>query len=79
MRIQLPDYDEFQRYDLGAEPVLSQIPHKVYADFHNPPMQTLKRNLFIVGIQKRLFRELGISLKTMKGRFRAGKDVWQRI
>ena len=35
MYIQLPDYD-FQGYDLGAGGVLSQIPHKIYANFHKP-------------------------------------------
>ena len=37
MYIQLPDYDDFQCYDLGVGGVLSPLAHKIYANFHNPP------------------------------------------
>ena len=43
---QLPDYDEFRRYDPGIDTDLSQIDENVYANFHMPSRQTLKRHLW---------------------------------
>ena len=42
MHSQLPDYDDFQGYDMGAETVLSQIAQKIYAKYHKPSRRTLK-------------------------------------
>ena len=47
MYIELPDYDDFQCYDLGVGGILSQIAHKIYVNFRNPSWQTLKRHLFM--------------------------------
>ena len=44
MYSQLPDYDEFQGYDQGVESVLGQIAQEIYANFHKPSWQTLKRH-----------------------------------
>ena len=44
----LPDYGEFQGYDLGIDTDLSQIAEKIYADMHNPSCGTLKRHLLMV-------------------------------
>ena len=55
---QLPDYDDFQGYDLGVGGVLSRIAHKIYAGFHKPSWRTLKHHWFMAKIQKKLFREL---------------------
>ena len=57
---QLPDYDEFHGYDLGIDTDLSQINEKIYANFHMPSRQTLKRNLLMLGVAKNLFREFKI-------------------
>ena len=40
MYSQLPDYDDFQCYDLGAGGILSQIAHKIYDNFYNPLWET---------------------------------------
>ena len=58
MYSQLPDYDDFQGYDLGVGGVLSRIAHKIYAGFHKPSWRTLKHHWFMAKIQKKLFREL---------------------
>ena len=57
MYIQLPDYDYFQGYDLGAGGVLSQISHKIYANFHKPSRATLKHHLFMAETPKKLPKE----------------------
>ena len=49
---QLPDYDDFQGYDLGAGGVSSRIPHKIYANFHKPSRITLKHHLFMAETQR---------------------------
>ena len=54
MYSRLPDYDDFQRYDLGMGVVLSQIAHKMYANFHKPSWQTSKHHLFTAEIPKKL-------------------------
>ena len=56
----LPDYDEFQGYDMGIDTDLSRIAEKMYADFHNPPWVTLKRPSVMVEIPRKLLRELTI-------------------
>ena len=58
MHSQLPDYDDFQGYDLGIETILSQISQKIYSYFRKPPWKTLKHHLFMAEIPKNLFREL---------------------
>ena len=55
---QLPDYDDFQRYDLGAEGVLCQISHKIYASYRKPSWPTLKHHLFMAKITKGIPKEL---------------------
>ena len=54
MYIRLPDYDDFQCYDLGVGGVLSQIAHKIYANFHKPSWRTLKHHLFMAENTKNL-------------------------
>ena len=44
---QLPDYDDFQGYDMGADGILSRIAHKIYANFHKPSWGTWKLHLFM--------------------------------
>ena len=58
LRIQLPDYGDFQGYDLGREDALHQVPRQIYANFHMPSWQTLKHRFSPVGIAKKLFREI---------------------
>ena len=57
MYSQLPDYDDFQGYDLGIETILSQIAQKIYANFHKPSWQTLSHHLCMAKIPKMLFRD----------------------
>ena len=33
---QLPDYDDFQCYVLGADDILLQVALRIYANFHKP-------------------------------------------
>ena len=42
---QLPDYDDFQGYDMGEEDVLRQVGLRIYANFHKPTWKTLKHHL----------------------------------
>ena len=49
---QLPDYDDFQRYDLRQEDILRQIAMGVYANFHRPSWKTPKHHLLMIKIQK---------------------------
>ena len=58
MYSQLPDYDGFQCYDLGVGGILSQVAHKIYANFHKPSCQTLKHHLFTAEIHKKLPKAL---------------------
>ena len=58
MYIQLPNYDDFQCYDLGAGGILGQIAHKMYADFHKPSWKTLQHHLFMAEIHKGVSKEL---------------------
>ena len=46
---QLPDYDEFQRYDRGADSELSQNDGEIYSNFHKPSREKLRRHLFLAG------------------------------
>ena len=52
MYIQLPDYEEFQLYDLGVDAVLSQTTRKIYGNFHKPSRQTLKRHFLLWNSQE---------------------------
>ena len=45
----LPDYDDFQGYDSGKEDLPRRDAHRIYANFHKPSWQTLKRHLLPVG------------------------------
>ena len=58
LRTQLPDYGDFQGYDLGSGDALHQVLRQIYANFHKPSWQTLKHHLFPVGIAKKLVREI---------------------
>ena len=55
LHIQLPDYGDFQCYDLGVEDAL-QVLRKIYANFHKRLWETLKRHLSPVGVANKLFR-----------------------
>ena len=46
LHIQLPDYDDFQGYDLGMEGALHQVLRQIYANFHMPSWRTLKHRFF---------------------------------
>ena len=50
---QLPDYDDFQVYDLAQEDILRQIALGIYANFHRPSWGTLKHHLLTVKIPKK--------------------------
>ena len=54
MYIQLPDYDDFQGYDLGMGWILSHIAHEIYANFHKPSWETLEHHLFMAETPKKL-------------------------
>ena len=58
MYIQLPDYGDFQGYDLGPGDTLNQVGRKIYANFRKPSWQTLKHHLFSAKVTKKLFREI---------------------
>ena len=66
MYIQLPDYDDFQGYDLGFGGILSQIGHKIYANFHKSAWRTLKHHLFLAKITKKLFKDSKLFKKTIR-------------
>ena len=55
---QLPDYDDFQGYELGEDDILRQVSLRIYANFHKPSWGALKHHLFSVKIPKKLFREI---------------------
>ena len=57
---QLPDYDEFQGYDLRIDSQLRQMSGEIYANCHKPSRKTMKRHLFQLWIPKRLLRHLEI-------------------
>ena len=38
---QLPDYDDFQCYDMGGGDILRQVSLRIYANFHKPSWETL--------------------------------------
>ena len=57
MYMQLPDYDDFQGYDLGVGGILSQIAHNIYANSHKPSWQTLKHHLLVAKIPKKIFKD----------------------
>ena len=52
MYSQLPDYDDFQGYDLGIDTILSQIDQKIYSNFHQPSWRISKRHLFMAEMPK---------------------------
>ena len=58
MYTQLPDYYDFQCYDLWLGGVLSQISHKIYANFRKPSWKTVKNHLFMAKIPKKLSKDL---------------------
>ena len=60
MHGQLPDYDEFQCYDLGIDSELIQIDGKNYANFQNPSRRSSRRHLFLAVIPEKLFHQLKI-------------------
>ena len=54
----LPDYDDFQGYDMGEEgDILRQAPLRIYDNFHKPSWQTLKHHLYAVKIPKNFPRQ----------------------
>ena len=53
--IQLPDYDDFQCYDLGRGGLFRQVSHRIYANFHKPSRRTLKHRLFSGRIPEETF------------------------
>ena len=53
----LPDYGDFQGYDLWIEAVLSRIARGIYAYFHKPQWGTSKRRVFMAEIPKKLLRD----------------------
>ena len=57
MYIRLPDYDDFQGYDLGADGILSQIAHGIYDNSHHPSWGTLKHHLLMAEIPKNIFKD----------------------
>ena len=54
---QLPDYDDFQGYDLGQEDILRRIALGICDNFRKPPWQAIKHHLFPVGISKNYFEK----------------------
>ena len=53
MYSQLPDYDDFQGYDMGIDGVPSRIARKIYANFHKSSWKASKRGLFTAKITKK--------------------------
>ena len=58
MYIRLPDYDDCQCYDLGADGILSRIGHKIYPNFRKQSWETLKHHLLMAKIPKKLPKEI---------------------
>ena len=54
---QLPDFDDIQRYDMGIDTDLSRMAGEMYADFHKPLRQALKRHFPMAEIPKKLLRD----------------------
>ena len=75
MYSQLPDYEDFQVYDLGAGTILSRIAQKIYANFYNPSWGTLKHHLFVAKTQRSFLESSEILLKAIKGRSQTGMGV----
>ena len=55
---QFPDYDDFQRYDLGQEDISHQLDQGIYSNFHKPACHALKALLFPVKVPKKIPRAL---------------------
>ena len=64
--IQLPRYDDSQRYDLGAAEILSKIARQIYANSHNPSWETLQRHLLMAEIPKELLAISSMLRKMIK-------------
>ena len=74
MRIQLPDYDDFRRCDLGAGGNLSQIAHKIDANIHKPSWGILKHRMFMAEIAKKISEEpKAVAENDKKGDFKQGR------
>ena len=53
---QLPDYGDFQCYDLGKGDILLHVDLRMYGNFDKPSWQTLKHHLSAAKITKKLFK-----------------------
>ena len=73
----LPDYYEFQAYDLGIGTDLSQIDGKSYANPNKPSWETSRRHFFMEERPKKLFRAPKIlDGDDKRGRVQSRKNVW---
>ena len=55
---QLPDYDDFRGYNLGADEQLEEIARGIFVNFHKPSWKTLKHHLLMLKIPQKLFGKL---------------------
>ena len=58
MYIQLPDYDDFRRFDLPIEADLTAISKRVYGGLPGTSWLNLKNHLLITHTPKKLFKSL---------------------
>ena len=74
LRTQLPDYGDFQGYDLGVGDTLNRAGRRIFANFHKPSWQTLKHHLLPAETPKELVRGLNaIAENDKKGDFKQGR------
>ena len=73
MYSQLPDYDDFQGYDLGVGVILREIAHKIYANFHKPSWQTSKHHFYGGNSENFLKRSTMSGGKTIKRKISIAK------
>ena len=50
----LPDYGDFQGYDLGVDGILRQVALRIYDNFRMPSWETLKQHFSAVKIPKNI-------------------------
>ena len=76
MHSQLPDYDDFQCYDLGIDGALSQISQKDICQFVQAIVTNVETSLIYGKKSQRSFLSSSeILRKAIAGRLQTGKDV----
>ena len=73
---QLPDYDEFQGYDLGVGTDLRRIAGNIYANSHNSSWKAVKHHVIDGGGAEEVIPGAQNSSGAIKGRVQSRKNVW---